>query len=372
MTNGIRPWPRLLLMLGALLGAFVIAGGLASCKRQATGTAAEMGGKSAVINLNGAGATFPYPLYSKWFAEFGLAHSDVRINYQSIGSGGGIRQLKAGTVDFGASDAPLSDEEMKEMPGAVVHIPTVAGAVVLAYNLPNVPKGLRLDADIVAGMFLGEVTRWNDPKIIKLNPRLQLPNRPVTIVHRSDGSGTSHIFTSYLAAVSPTWKTKVGSGKSVNWPVGIGGKGNEGVAGVVKETQGGIGYVELAYAEQNKLAYAYIRNKAGYFIEPTIASTTAAASGAAEAMKKDVRVCIVNASGRFAYPIAGFTYILVYQNQADTTKGKAVVDFLRWAIRDGQQHAEALLYAKLPESIVKLNEAALKTIISGGKTVWTK
>lgn len=317
------------------------------------------------IDLNGAGATFPYPLYSKWFDVYGNLPRGAKINYQSIGSGGGIKALKDGTVDFGASDAPLSDQEIKDMPAPVVHIPTVAGAVAIAYNLTGVSKGLRLNADLVAGIFLGEITKWNDPRIVKLNPKINLSDLPITTVHRSDGSGTSYIFTSYLAAISETWKTKVGIGKSVNWPAGIGGKGSEGVSGVVKQTNGSICYVELAYAFQNKLTYAYLRNKAGYYIEPSLASTTAAAENAAKSVKKEVRVSIANSGGRFAYPISGFTYILIYKNQADQAKGKAVVDYLRWAIHDGQQYADDLLYAKLPASIVKLNEATLNSITFG-------
>jgi phosphate transport system substrate-binding protein len=311
--------------------------------------------------LTGAGATFPYPLYSKWFSVYEKA-TGVRINYQSIGSGGGIQQLKAGTVDFGASDAPLSDAEMRQMPSAVVHIPTVAGAVAIVYNVPQVGKGLRLSADAITGIYLGQITRWDDPKITALNPKLRLANLPVAVVHRSDGSGTSYIFTNYLAAVSRTWATRVGAGKSVDWPMGIGGKGNEGVAGLVKQTPGGIGYVELAYAMQNKLAYASIRNRDGAFVAPSIASTVAAASGARRAMARDVRVSIVNAPGKGAYPIAGFTYLLVYQKLRNPAAGGALVKFLTWAIHDGQKYAEPLLYAPLPEALVNVNESKIKAI----------
>jgi phosphate transport system substrate-binding protein len=322
---------------------------------------------SRAIDLNGAGATFPFPLYSKWFDVYQA--KGIRINYQSIGSGGGIKQLQAGTVDFGASDAPLSDDEIKTMPGAVVHIPTAAGSVAIVYNVPGVRKGLRLSADLVAGMFLGQITRWNDKRITALNTKVKLPNLPITIAHRSDGSGTTYIFTDYLAVISPTWKTKVGAGKSVNWPVGLGGKGNEGVAGIVSKMPGSVGYVELAYALHTNLTYASLKNKSGAFVEPSTASTTAAAAGVVPAMKKDVRVSIVNADGKTAYPIAGFTYILLYKNQADMTKGKTLVDFLWWAIHDGQSHTEKLVYASLPAEVVKINEAALKTIISGGKVI---
>lgn len=322
--------------------------------------------RDGAVNLSGAGATFPYPLYSKWFDMYGREHG-VAINYQSIGSGGGIKQLQAGTVDFGASDAPLSDAEAKEMPGPVIHLPMVAGAVVLAYNLPGVAQGLRLDSKTIAGFFQGDITDWSDPKIAAINPGVALPKLPVVIAHRSDGSGTSYIFTSYLAAISPQWKNTVGAGKAVNWPVGIGGKGNEGVAGVLKQTPGSIGYVELAYASQNKLPMAAVKNAAGAWVEPGIASTTAAASGAAAKMRSDVRVSIVNAPGKEAYPICGFTYILLYREQSNAAKGKALVDFLNWAIHDGQREASPLLYAPLPAAVVALNDQALGTVTSAGK-----
>jgi phosphate transport system substrate-binding protein len=316
---------------------------------------------AAGTSLTGAGATFPYPLYSKWFDVYQKEHG-VAISYQSIGSGGGIQQLKSGTVDFGASDAPLSDQEMKEMPAAVVHVPMVAGAVAIAYNLPGVQKGLRLSGDVLADIFLGSIRQWNDKRIVSLNPRAKLPNLPIAVAHRSDGSGTSYIFTGYLSAVSETWHTKVGTGKSVNWPVGIGGKGNDGVAGVIKQTPGGLGYVELAYALQNKLPYAYMRNRADQFVEPTIATTTAAAAGSVKAMQKDVRVSIVNAPGKSAYPIAGFTYILVYQKQTDAAKGRALADFLQWAATEGQKYAAPLEYAPLPREIVTLDGAKIKSL----------
>jgi phosphate transport system substrate-binding protein len=315
----------------------------------------------AASSLTGAGATFPYPLYSKWFDVYKREHK-VAISYQAIGSGGGIRQLKSGTVDFGASDAPLSNQEAKEMPGAVLHIPMVAGAVVVAYNVPGLQKGLKLTGEGIADMFLGNIKHWNDKRIAVLNPGANLPNLPIAVVHRSDGSGTSYIFTSYLSAVSRAWAVRVGTGKSVDWPAGMGGKGNDGVAGIVKQTPGGVGYVELAYATQNKLPYAYVRNRAGKFIEPTIATTTAAAAGSVKAMQKDVRVSIVNAAGDDAYPIAGFTYLLVYQHSRNADNGRAVQSFLTWAIHDGQKYASPLLYAPLPSEIVALNEARIKSM----------
>ena len=296
----------------------------------------------AATTLTGAGATFPYPIYSKWFYAYGRL-TGVRINYQSIGSGAGIQQLKVRTVDFGASDAPLSNEEMRSMPGDVIHIPTVAGAVVLTYNVRGIGKGLRLTPEIASGIFLGKIRRWDDSAIKRVNPRLRLPRQPIYVAHRSDGSGTTFIFTSYLSAVSGEWKSRVGAGKSVRWPVGIGGKGNEGVAGLVKQTPGAIGYVEMAYAVQNRLSYACVRNRAGRFIEPSIESTTAAANSAAAAMKKDVRTLIVNPPGKNAYPIAGFTYILLYKNQSNPEKARALARFLRWAIHDGQKMAKPLI-----------------------------
>jgi phosphate transport system substrate-binding protein len=342
---------------------------VSSCAKKASSGA--NGGQTSV-NLNGAGATFPYPLYSKWFDEYGKANPDARINYQSIGSGGGIKQLQAGTVDFGASDAPLSDDEMQAMPAPVIHLPMVAGAVALAYNLPKVATGLKLSPEVAAGIFLGDIKKWNDPKITALNPGVKLPELPVLVAHRSDGSGTTYIFTHYLAAVSPAWKTKVGAGKSVNWPAGIGGKGNEGVAGVLSQRPGSIGYVELAYAHQNKFTVAAVRNQAGQFIMPSIDSTTAAAAGAVKAMEKDVRVSIVDAPGKTAYPISGFTYLLLYQEQKDAAKGAALVDFLKWAIHDGQQHAGPLQYAPLPAPVVAINEKTLATLTSGGKPLREK
>jgi len=315
----------------------------------------------AQVQLTGAGATFPYPIYSKWFDSYGKA-TGARINYQSIGSGAGIQQLKVKTVDFGASDAPLSNEEMASMPGQVIHIPTVAGAVVLTYDVKGVGEGLKLTPELISGIFLGKITQWNDPAIKKVNPKVNLAGIPIFVVHRSDGSGTSFIFTNYLADVSGEWKSKVGAGKSVKWPVGLGGKGNEGVAGTIKQTPGSIGYVELAYAVQNHLTYAQVRNKAGQFITPSVESTTIAASGGAPALKKDIRSLIVNSPAKGAYPISGFTYILLYKNQSDAAKGRELVKFLRWAIHDGQKMTKALLYAPLPANAVALNEAALKGV----------
>lgn len=318
--------------------------------------------------LIGVGATFPYPIYAKWFDAYHKA-TGVEINYQSLGSGAGIQQLKVRTADFGASDAPLSNDEMKTMPAAVVHVPTVAGSVVLTYNIDGVGDGLRLTPEIVAGIYLGKVRTWDDRAIKAANPKLRTPKQPIVVVHRSDGSGTSYIFTNYLSAVSNEWKTSVGAGKSVNWPTGIGGKGNEGVTALTKQTPGAIGYVELAYTVQNHLPAAVLRNRSGQFVKASIESTTAAASGAIANMKKDVRSMIVNSPGKTAYPIAGFTYIIIYKNQSDPAKARALCNFLNWAIHDGQKMAKSLLYAPLPAKMVKLNEAVLKSIQSHGKLV---
>jgi phosphate transport system substrate-binding protein len=304
-------------------------------------------------DLTGAGATFPYPLYSKWFDAY-ATKSGVKINYQSIGSGGGIRQLSEQTVDFGASDAPMSDAELaKAKGGSVAHIPTALGAVTIVYNLPGVTSLLKLTGDVIAGIFQGQITKWNDPRIAALNSGVKLPATDILVVHRSDGSGTSYVFTDYLASVSPNWATKPGKGKEVQWPVGLGAKGNEGVAGQVKQTPGAIGYVELAYATQNKMAMASVKNANGEFVSPSIASVTAAAAGAAAKLPAttDYRVSIVNAPGAGVYPISSFTWIIAYTRQADPAKGKKLTDFLRWALNDGQGMESALDYAPLPEAM---------------------
>ncbi|GFO69032.1 phosphate-binding protein [Geomonas limicola] len=319
------------------------------------------GNASAETLINGAGATFPYPLYSKWFAEYAKIDKSVKFNYQSIGSGGGIKQITAQTVDFGASDKFLSDEELKAAPGKLLHLPTVMGAVVVTYNVPGVGKGLKLSPETLAQIYEGKITSWSDPKLMHDNAGLKLPNKPIIVVHRSDGSGTTSIFTDYLTAVSPEWAKKVGKGTSVKWPVGLGGKGNEGVAGQIKTTPYTIGYVELAYAFENKLPYASLKNSAGSFVEPSIASTTAAARGAAKSMPADFRISLVNQPGKDAYPIVGFTWLLVYQDQKDKAKGKKLVDFLKWELHQGQKMADKLLYAPLPANVAKMVE---KTVLS--------
>jgi phosphate transport system substrate-binding protein len=323
--------------------------------------------KSQSVDLNGAGATFPYPIYSKWFSDY-AAHTGVKINYQSIGSGGGIRQLSEQTVDFGASDAPMSDADLSNAKGgAVLHFPTVLGAVVITYNIPGVARPLNLSGDVVADIFLGKITKWNDARIAGQNRGVAIPSQDILVIHRSDGSGTSYIFTDYLSAVSRAWAAAPGKGKEVSWPVGLGGKGNEGVAGQVKQLPGSIGYVELAYARQNKLAYAAIKNADGRYVMPTIESVTAAADGAVKRLGKgtDYRVSIVNAAGKDSYPISSFTWILAYQNQPDPVKGKKLVNFLEWAYRDGQKSAPSLDYAPLPKSLIANLESRLKTIKVG-------
>lgn len=311
--------------------------------------------------LNGAGATFPYPIYSKWFSEYKKANPSVEINYQSIGSGGGIRQFLDRTVDFGASDAPMNEEQMAKATSPVLHIPTVLGAVVVTYNLPEVKGPLKLSPEAVSGIFLGKIKKWNDPAIAQINPGANLPATDIMVAHRSDGSGTTAIFTDYLSKISAEWKQKAGAGTAVKWPTGLGGKGNEGVTGLVKQTPGAIGYVELIYAESNKLPVAQLKNKAGQFVSPTTKSVTAAAAGALKAMPADFRVSITDAEGKESYPISGFTYLLVWR-QMQGVKGQELVKFLNWALKDGQKLAEPLSYARLPETLVKKVQAKVKEI----------
>ncbi len=319
---------------------------------------------SGSVDLTGAGATFPYPIYSKWFSQYANLKG-VRINYQSIGSGGGIRQLSEGTVDFGASDSPMSDEEMtKAKGGPILHIPTVLGAVVVTYNLPGLTGPIQLTPQIIADIFSGRITKWNDTRITSINPTVAVPKSDILVVHRSDGSGTSYIFTDYLSQAVPAWKASVGKGKEVKWPVGLGAKGNEGVAGQVKQTPGSIGYVELAYANQNKLPIAAIKNKDGKFIIASVPAVTAAAAGAAKILppNTDYRISIVNAPGADSYPISSFTWILVYQHQQDAVKGKKLIDFLNWALTDGEAEASPLDYAPLPADMASSVRARLKAI----------
>ena len=316
--------------------------------------------------INGAGATFPYPIYSKWFDAYTKVDGEVRFNYQSIGSGGGIKQVSSRTVDFGATDGPMTDEQMKAAPAELLHIPTVLGAVAATYNLPGSPK-VNFTPEVLADIFLGKITQWNDPRLAADNPGITLPKQPIAVVHRSDGSGTTYIWVDYLSKVSPQWQQKVGKGTSVNWPVGLGGKGNEGVAGQVKNVPGALGYVELAYAVKNKLPVGLVKNAAGKFIEPTIESTTAAAAGSAKGMPDDFRVSLTNAPGEAAYPIASFTWLLVYKEQPDQAKGRHIVNFLWWMSHEGQKYAADLLYAPLPAPVVKQIEAKIKQINYQGK-----
>ena len=318
------------------------------------------------VAMHGAGATFPNPLYQKWVSEYEKLHPNVRIDYQSIGSGGGIKQIKEQTVDFGASDSPMTDQDLKSASGEIVHIPTVLGAVVLTYNLANISQPLRFSPEVVADIFLGKIKKWNDAKIIADNPGVTLPASDIVVVHRSDGSGTSAVFTDYLSKVSPEWKEKVGSGVSPSWPVGLGGKGNEGVTGQVKQTPNTVGYVELIYAVQNKLPVALIKNASGNFVEPGIDTVTSAAAASVANTPEDLRVSITNAPGAQAYPISSYTYILVYKEQKDAAKGKALVDFLWWGIHDGEAHAKDLQYAPLPTDIVKRAEVKIKSITASG------
>ena len=312
--------------------------------------------------INGAGATFPYPIYSKWFSDYNKLHPDVEINYQSIGSGGGIRQLSNQTVFFGATDGPMTPDQMQGAPGKILHLPTVLGAVVPIYNIPGVDAQLKFSGNLLANIILGRVTKWNDPAIAGLNPGVKLPSTDITVAHRSDGSGTTYIFVDYLSKVSPEFKSKVGVATSVNWPVGVGGKGNEGVAGLVKQTPGSMGYVELIYAKQNSIDYGSVQNMEGEYVAASLGSVTAAAAVAAKQMPPDFRVSITNAPGKGVYPISSFTWLLFYENPKDKPKARTMVDFMKWALSDGQKFASDLGYAPLPSEIVALEMEALKRI----------
>jgi phosphate transport system substrate-binding protein len=311
----------------------------------------------AQTTLNGAGATFPYPIYSKWFSEYHNAHSDVQVNYQSIGSGGGIRQVQAGTVDFGATDGPMTDEQIAASKVKVLHVPTVLGAVVPAYNIPGVTQDVKFTPVILAGIFMGKISNWNDAAIAKANPDIKFPNQNITVVHRSDGSGTSYIFTDYLSKINSDWQGTTGKGTSVKWPVGVGGKGNEGVAGMIRNLPGSVGYIELIYALQNKINYGSVKNSSGAFIKASLESTTAAAAGVK--MPADFRVSITNPPGKTAYPIASFTWLLVPTNPTDKTKGKMVKDMVLWALDNGEGMASGLSYAPLPKEVVDKAKAAI-------------
>jgi phosphate transport system substrate-binding protein len=310
--------------------------------------------------LNAGGATFPYPIYSKWFSEYNKLHPDIQINYQSIGSGGGIRQVLAGTLDFGASDGPMSDEQLAQAKFKILHIPTVLGAVVPAYNIPGVNAELKFTPDVLADIFLGKITSWSDPRIAKENPGVKFPGDPIVVVHRSDGSGTTYIFTDYLSKVSPDWKSSVGKGTSVSWRVGMGGKGNEGVAGYIRNISGSIGYVELIYALQNKITYGTVKNASGAYVKASLDSATAAAASAK--MPADFRVSITNAPGKDSWPIASFTWLLIPQPPKDAKKGQVIKDFLQWMSTDGQKMTQSLSYAPLPSNVVQMVSEVLKTL----------
>ena len=320
---------------------------------------------TAQTTLNAAGATFPYPIYSKWFNEYHNLHSDIQINYQSIGSGGGIRQVTEGTVDFGASDMPMTEAQLAEAEGKlktkVLNLPSVLGAVVPAYNIPGVSGEVKFTPDALAGIFLGKITKWNDKALTSVNPGVNLPDKDIIVIHRSDGSGTTFIWTDYLSKVSSDWKSEVGSNTSVKWPIGLGGKGNEGVAGSIRQLQGSIGYVELIYALQNKIPFGSVRNAAGVFLKASLEGVTAAAASVPK-MPADFRVSITNAPGKDAYPISSFTWLLIPQHSKDATRAKIIVDFLNWMLTDGQKMTTALSYASLPENVAQKEKLAIKTI----------
>jgi len=369
----VKRWP----ILAATLGVWACSSDASQkqtgdtwngASKPAAATANRNSGGS--VDLTGAGATFPAPLYLKWFNEY-AAKTGIKINYQPLGSGAGIQQVLQQTVDFGASDAPMSDQEMASAKaGPILHIPTVVGLVVLGYNVPGLAQPLKLSGSLIADIFLGKVTKWNDPRLATLNPGVKLPATDILVVHRSDGSGTTYIFSDYLSAVSPTWKSAPGKGKDLQWPVGMGGKGNEGVAGQVKQLPNSIGYMELAYAQQNKLSTALVQNAAGQFVAPSAEAATAAAEDAIAKLppNTDYRVSIVNSAGRTAYPITSFTWLLVYKNQPDAAKAKKLADVIRWALTDGEQYAAPLAYAPLPPSLVaRLTPRIDSLAMSGSK-----
>jgi phosphate transport system substrate-binding protein len=351
--------PRIVPILGALAVLSFACGGSQKDASSSQAPIAPVGGAASTIN--GAGATFPYPLYSKWFSEYSKVQPEVQINYQSIGSGGGIRQLTNHTVFFGASDGPMTEEQLKEAGGSVLHLPTVLGAVVPIYNLPTNPE-LKFSGPLLADIILGKVKTWNDSAVAKENPGVNLPASEITVAHRSDGSGTTYIFCDYLSKVSPEFKQKVGVATSVNWPVGVGGKGNEGVAGLVKQTPGTLGYVELIYATQNNISYGAVKNHDGQYLKASLDAVTAAAAASAASMPADFRVSITDAPGAAAYPIASYTWVLLFEDSPDKARSRKMVDFMKWALSDGQRFAKDLGYAPLPESVVKLELAALGKI----------
>jgi phosphate transport system substrate-binding protein len=329
----------------------------------ATAVCATLGAQT--MKITGGGATFPNPIYSKWFSEYNKLHPNVEINYQSQGSGFGIQQLLQQTVFFGASDGPMTDEQLRSAPGPIMHLPTVLGGVVPVYNVPSIKADLKFNGAVLADIFLGKITKWNDPTLVKLNAGVTLPATDITVVHRSEGSGTTYIWVDYLSKVSPEFKSKVGVKTSVNWPTGVGGKGNEGVSGLVAQTPGSIGYVELIYALQNKISYGSVLNMDGEFVKASVASVTAAAASAASNMPADFRVSITNAPGKGVYPISSFTWLLLYQDPKDKAQAKTMVDFVKWALKDGQKYCPDLGYAPLPANVVQLEMGALGKIKVG-------
>lgn len=361
-------WLRFSARLIALVS--VVSLTVIGCKKESDSSAVVAPSASSssggVVSINGAGSTFAYPMYSKWFDEYHKAHPDAQFNYQSIGSGGGIRQIIAGTVDFGGTDGPMTPEQMADFKSKqncnILHFPSALGADVPTYNIPGVSDELNFTPAALAGIFLGKITKWNDPEIAGANPNVQLPGNDIVVVHRSDGSGTTYVWVDYLAKVSPEWKEKVGVATSVNWPVGLGGKGNEGVMGLVKQTPNSIGYVELIYAIQNHVPYGKVQNHAGKFVKADLSSVTAAAAGAAQNMPDDFRVSITNAPGDAAYPISSFTWLLIPDQIQDATKKKAIVDFLHWGLTDGQDLLEPLSYARVPKEVLAKEEAAISKI----------
>ncbi|MCA1562316.1 MAG: phosphate ABC transporter substrate-binding protein PstS [Acidobacteria bacterium] len=346
----------------ALLAAVTAAACSGSSQPPASQSSGAAGSARGAAQITGAGATFPNPLYSKWFSDYNKLHPNVEINYQSQGSGAGIRQLISRTVFFGATDGPMTDEQLKAASDRILHFPTVLGAVVPVYNLPNFSGEMKVSGPVLAEIILGNIKKWNDPALAKLNPGVTLPATDITVVHRSDGSGTTFIWVDYLSKVSPAFKSKVGVDTSVSWPVGVGGKGNEGVAGLVRQTPGALGYVESIYAQQNKIAYAAVENSAGAFVKASVDSVTAAAAGAAAQLPDDFRVSITNAPGADAYPIASFTWILLYENPENKAHATVMVDFLKWALTDGQASARELGYAALPRAVVDKEMIALQKI----------
>jgi phosphate transport system substrate-binding protein len=324
------------------------------------------------VTLNGAGATFPKIIYENWMLTYNQTHPDVKLNYQAIGSGGGIRQFSDGTVDFGGTDAPMTDSAIAAIQGNVLHIPTVMGAVVIAYNLPGLSQPVKFTPDVLADIFLGKITNWNDARLASINSGLKLPTQDIVVVHRSDGSGTSFVFTDYLSKVSPDWQQKVGKGTSPNWPVGLGGRGNDGVSATVSQTPGAIGYIELAYAMINKIPFGTLKNSAGNWVTPSLEGVTAAAAGAMKEMgpNTDFRVSITNAQGAQAYPISSFTWLLVHKTYSDTAKARALVQFVWWAETDGQAKAPELGYAQLPRELRPWIQARLKAVTAGGRPVF--